>query len=255
MPIYRRPLSVLALLAVISALAIGGCAGGTGGAACPGLSAPIATAEARVVTLESADGRALLARNVSDADLGPLLEHFESQQHRAHCGVASSVIALNALGVAAGAPENLAPYRYHTQATFFDRAEVGAVVSAEQVSNQGMTLDQLGGLLDASGAEAHVSHGGDLSLDDFRSLLRANVERAGDLVLVNYHRTGVGQQGGGHISPVAAFDEVSDRALVLDVARYRYPPVWVPTPMLFEATRGTDSDSGLTRGVVEVRAR
>lgn len=243
------PRLVRTLLATILLCAVG-CGGSS---ACPTTLPSIAPTGA--VAFDSADGRALLARNATDADLGPLLAHFESQQHRAHCGVTSSVIALNALRIDAETPANLAPFHYHTQATFFDRAEVSAVVPAERVAERGMTLDQLGGLLAANGVEARVTHGADSTLETFRASVRANVEREGDLVLLNYHRPGVGQEGGGHISPIAAYDESTDRMLILDVARYRYGPVWFPTDVVFGATQAVDSDSGLSRGWVEVARR
>lgn len=210
--------------------------------------------DAGLVVLTSDAGRALLARNLDDADAMPLFAHFESQRHRAHCGIASTVIALNSLGLVAPEAERLGPFRYFTQEALIDDPQTASVVPAERVNAQGMTLDQLGGILTAHGLRATVSHGADLDLDAFRALVRANVERTGDLVLVNYHRPSLGQEGGGHISPIAAYDAETDRLLVLDVAQYRYPPVWAKTEALWSATRTVDSDSGLTRGLVEVAA-
>jgi hypothetical protein len=37
------------------------------------------------------------------------------------------------------------------------------------------------------------------------------------------------------MSPLGAYDAGSDRVLILDVARYKYPPHWVPTAALFDA--------------------
>jgi hypothetical protein len=44
-------------------------------------------------------------------------------------------------------------------------------------------------------------------------------------VIVNYLRKAIGQEKGGHISPLAAYDAETDRFLILDVSRYKYPPV------------------------------
>jgi hypothetical protein len=38
------------------------------------------------------------------------------------------------------------------------------------------------------------------------------------------------------------------------VARYKYPPVWIEVPRLYEAMATTDLDSGKARGVVVVSA-
>lgn len=207
-----------------------------------------------LVLLTSQTGEELLARNTRDADLMPLLTHFESQRNRAYCGVASSVIVFNALGLAAPETPALGPFRYHTQETLIGDPVTATAIDPEQVNTRGMTLDQLGAILRAHSLEATVIHGADIELDAFRARIRDDVERPGDFVLVNYFRPAVGQEGGGHISPIAAYDEGTDRALVLDVAQYRYPPVWVKTEMLWSATRTIDSDSNLTRGIVEIGA-
>ncbi len=211
----------------------------------------ITTSSAELVSLDSPEGMMLLARNQGDSDLSPLLEHFESQQHRAHCGVASVVIALNALRVDAPSSPELEPFRYHRQNSLFLRPETAAAVSPDAVSQHGMTLDELGAILLSYGLSTRVVHGADITLDAFRVLLRDSVERSGDIVLVNYFRPTIGQEGGGHISPVAAYDADSDRVLILDVARYRYPPVWVAIEALWSAIRTVDSSSTLSRGIVE----
>ena len=72
-------------------------------------------------------------------------------------------------------------------------------------------------------------------------------------MIVNYLRKAIGQQLGGHISPLAAYDAEADRFLILDVARYKYPPVWVTAKDLFDAMNTTDSDNqNKTRGFVLV---
>ena len=40
--------------------------------------------------------------------------------------------------------------------------------------------------------------------------------------------------------------------LIMDTASYKYPPTWVPLPVLYQAMNTTDSDSGRLRGYVEV---
>ena len=72
-------------------------------------------------------------------------------------------------------------------------------------------------------------------------------------MIVNYLRKAIGQQIGGHISPLAAYDAKEGRFLVLDVARYKYPPFWVRASDLFDAMNTTDaSNGGKTRGYVVV---
>ena len=50
--------------------------------------------------------------------------------------------------------------------------------------------------------------------DEIRADFVDNLKRGGDYVIVNYRREEVGQRGGGHISPLGAYDAESDSVLV-----------------------------------------
>jgi hypothetical protein len=71
-------------------------------------------------------------------------------------------------------------------------------------------------------------------------------------VIVNYLRKEIGEEKGGHISPLAAYNQKTDRFLILDVSRYKYPPVWVKTTDLWRAIATVDPASNKTRGFVLV---
>jgi hypothetical protein len=60
-------------------------------------------------------------------------------------------------------------------------------------------------------------------------------------MLVNYDRSVLGQEGHGHWSPVVAYESKTGSFLVLDVARYKYEPVWVPSKTLFRALAEVDA--------------
>ncbi len=119
-----------------------------------------------------------------------------------------------------------------------------------------MTLDEMGRVLALHQVEAEVHHAGDGGLEAFRAAAREHVGHEGRAVIVNYLREGLGQQRGGHHSPLAAYDLGTDRFLILDVARYKYPPVWVEAAKLFAAMNTPDHDNqDRTRGYVLVRVR
>jgi hypothetical protein len=40
-------------------------------------------------------------------------------------------------------------------------------------------------------------------------------------MLVNFYRKSLAEEGGGHFSPLAAYDPPSDQVLIMDVARYK----------------------------------
>jgi len=127
-----------------------------------------------------------------------------------------------------------------------------AVRARALIENTGMTLDQFAGLLVAYGLKAEVHHAGDADLDTFRKLAVAQIGGRGTYVVVNYLRSALGQKTYGHISPLGAYDADTDRFLILDVTRYKYPPVWVTAADLYGAMNTIDSDAGKTRGFVLV---
>jgi hypothetical protein len=74
-----------------------------------------------------------------------------------------------------------------------------------------------------------------------RADLLNNLTRGGHYVIVNYKRAAMGQKGGGHISPLGAYDAKSDSFLVLDVNPAVAGWVWVPTPILVKGMRTFDT--------------
>lgn len=229
--------------AVLVGLLAGGSAwGGPGGAA---------RAEA-LIPLPAQAGQELLFRSRVRADFLPLVGSFVTQANLSYCGVASAVMVLNSLGVPAPETPGYGPYRFWSQDNLFAASAGRAFATAESVGRRGMTLAQLAGLLAAQGVSVQRWQGDQLSLPQFRGLLRRSLSDPDDRLLVNYHRPSLGQQGGGHISPLAAYDPTGDRVLILDVARYRYPAVWVSTEALWRSIRTVDPDSGVSRGLVRI---
>jgi hypothetical protein len=225
---------------------------GTAGLA-PGRAAPATPTLAEPIPLLDPQGRILLSRSRAQADFLPLVAWFDTQANLAYCGVASAVIALNSLALPAPPAPSHGAYRFWTQTNLFTTPAARGTGGAEAVARRGMTLGQLAGLLAQPGLTVERWHGDQLSLPQLRGLLRQGLADPSDRLLVNYHRAALGQSGGGHIAPLAAYDEASDRVLILDVARYRYPSVWVPTRALWQAIRSRDADSGLSRGLVRLR--
>mmetsp|Transcript_2978 Transcript_2978/g.8391 ORF Transcript_2978/g.8391 Transcript_2978/m.8391 type:complete len:343 (-) Transcript_2978:166-1194(-) len=61
------------------------------------------------------------------------------------------------------------------------------------------------------------------------------------------------QTGDGHYSPVGGYHAGKDMVLLLDVARFKYPPHWVPVEVLYNAMLLEDSATGSPRGYFVVR--
>ena len=200
------------------------------------------------------DGEVYFGESDAHEAYFPLASNFLTQKTQAYCGVASMVMVLNALGLPAPAVPEYEPYRTFTQDNVLSE-RTDAVLPRETLAHQGMTLDQLGGILATQPVKAKVHHASDSSVDDFRRLASAYLGEPGHFVLVNYLRTALGEQTGGHISPLAAYDAKADRFLILDVARYKYPPVWVKTADMFAAMNTPDAvNDNKSRGFVLVTA-
>jgi glutathione-S-conjugate glycine hydrolase len=180
----------------------------------------------------------------------PIADNFVTQKTPAYCGVASIVMVLNAVGAPAPPSPEYQSYRIFTQDNLLDERS-DAVLPRDVLARQGMTLDQLGGLLALQPVAIEVHHAADGGLDAFRAAARDHLAAKDHFVIVNYLRKAIGQQTGGHISPLAAYDAKADRFLILDVARYKYPPVWVKASELFDAMNTTDAvNDNKTRGYI-----
>jgi hypothetical protein len=132
-------------------------------------------------------------------------------------------------------------------------ATTEAVKPRAEILRGGMTLDELAGVLAAYDLAVTAEHAGDVDLDAFREAAVAALGDDERFVLVNYLRSAIGQEKGGHISPLAAYDAETDRFLVLDVSRYKYPPVWVDAAALYGAMNTPDADAGgKSRGYLTV---
>lgn len=202
-----------------------------------------------LVALDSPVGRRLLSQCKSSTDFFQLVCTYETQENLAYCGVASSVMLLNALDIEKPISPNHGQYRMFTQRTFFS-SDASAVKSAEAVSRGGMTLAELGQFLTAHNLSAETHFADASNVHDFRAVLKEVTSDSDSFLLVNYLRSAIGQKTGGHISPVGAYDGEADRVLILDVSRYKYGPVWVSTEQLWAAMGTNDSESGKSRGFV-----
>ena len=88
------------------------------------------------------------------------------------------------------------------------------------------------------------------SIDRFRILVEkiSTDDQAGTFIVVNFSRKVLNQTGDGHFSPIGGYHREKDLVLIMDVARFKYPPYWVPLTQLWEAMAEPDLVSGEPRG-------
>jgi hypothetical protein len=189
-----------------------------------------------LVALDTEEGATLLAEVGGEADYHRLHSEYVPQRNPCFCGPATLAMLLNALHAGrAAAPAR----RYDQDSVFTTRTE--SVKPRAEVVRGGMGLPILGGYFAAHDALGEVCFASETDLDAFRERVVPVLSDAAAFVAVNYHRPALGQEGTGHISPLAAFHAASDRFLILDVSRHRYPPVWVRAADLWAAL---DTDVG-----------
>lgn len=244
------------------------------------ISAPAWPAD--LVDFESPEGMKRIEHSQAKVDFFPLANHFESQQNKIFCGVASSVIVLNTLRLHNPAftlpednsllskqerrylPKELDPiYRRYTQHELLlhenAKSEMEVLgkpiwVNGKKTHDYGLQLAQLAALLKSYGLNVTTRVAND-SLSDatIRKELIENLRTPGDYVLVNYNRKTLGQNGEGHISPLGAYDKDSDSFLIMDVSPNVANWAWVPANELFSAMRTFDTLEN--RGYVMVSER
>lgn len=129
------------------------------------------------------------------------------------------------------------------------------VIPFPTVLRQGMTMDEVEAVAGCfDGVSARTLFANTVEAESFRTSASYALQN-GHPLAVNFLRTSLDQDGGGHWSPVVSYSEEADRFLLLDVSRYKYPPVWVTTEQLFTAMDTTDSTSGKSRGWIELSAK
>ncbi|MEO6975204.1 MAG: phytochelatin synthase family protein [Gallionella sp.] len=214
-------------------------------------AAESAFAEPSVVYWNSAEGKTLRARMPADADYWQLAPNFTAQITQSYCSVASAITVLNSMPIAKPVDPTYAPYAYFTQSNFFTPAVV-KVIGPQTVLAMGMTRGEMAETLSRQGVKAISIAGDTFSDESLRALLKKALGDDGQFVLANYYRATLGQVGGGHWSALAAYDVQSDSVLILDVAKYKYPPAWVSISLLRQAIATTDRTSNKARGLVIV---
>jgi glutathione gamma-glutamylcysteinyltransferase len=207
-----------------------------------------------LVAFSSAAGQALFGEALARGGLQgyfALAEQFHTQADPAFCGLGSLVVALNALGIDPGRLWK-GPWRWYSEEL------LDCCVAHDTVRARGITLDELACLARCNGAEAELHRAGGaerVGPEALRSMIAAAASGDGSVVIAAYDRSGLGQTGAGHFSPVGGYHAARDLALVLDVARFKYPPHWVAVDRLHAAMEAHDPSVGRSRGWLVLRRR
>ncbi len=205
---------------------------------------------ADATAFSSPAGRRLFAEALAAGGLDgyfPLAEQFHTQSEPAFCGLGSLVVALNALAIDPGRLWK-GPWRW------FSEDLLDCCVSLEEVRRRGLDLDEVTCLARCNGAAVDLYRAETSDLTAWRASLTA-AARGDGVVIASYNRANLDQTGEGHFSPIGGYHAAMDLVLVLDVARFKYPPHWIPAERLWQAMHAIDPSTGHSRGWIALRRR
>ena len=179
------------------------------------------------------------------------MEQFTTQSEPAFCGISTLVIVLNALAVD---PRRIwkGPWRWYSEPM------LNCCMDLEGVKQTGITIKTFTCLARCQGLQVETHHAEDSAVDFFREAVKlacvegdeAETKLPDPFLVVSYDRQILGQTGTGHFSPIAAYDQDSDRVLILDTARFKYGAHWVQLETLFDAMQPVDPATNRSRGYV-----
>lgn len=216
------------------------------------------------VPFSSAEGRQLFREALRAGTMENyffLAEQFRTQDEPTFCGLSTLAMVLNSL--------RIDPMRTWKGAwRWFNEQNLGCCTGPDQVREAGLSFDMFKCLAGCNGAdviahrapsveeatrdpEAHESF-----VQTFRAAVRAasrSEER--ECIVVCYSRKALGQSGAGHFSPIGGYHEGSDSLLIMDVARFKYPPHWARVEDVAEGMKCVDPDTARPRGWLHLRLR
>ncbi|WP_455221517.1 phytochelatin synthase family protein, partial [Kaarinaea lacus] len=228
-----------------------------------------------LVSWNSEEGKKRLFRSKFNNDFFQLANHYQPQANPLYCGIASSVIVLNSIRASSGQIPNqpqfsikkpaalggeVIPYNLYSQASLLnettDKVKSRKIIQLRNIPangsedteqfDPGLKLADLKGVLESYKlAVQKYSADSDIKIGvkKFRNKIKAVLSENNQYMLINYKSDLVGQLSSGHISPLGAYDEQSDSVLVLDVAEYQNPWIWIPICDLYASMHTKDGES------------
>ncbi|KAI4301068.1 hypothetical protein L6164_034385 [Bauhinia variegata] len=170
-----------------------------------------------------------------------LVSYFQTQSEINYCGLASLSVVLNALAIDPGRIWK-GPWRW------IDESMLDCCEPLEEVKVRGISFEKLVCLGRCAGAKVEAFHADQSNIDEFRKHVMKCSTCDDCYVISLYHRAAIKQVGTGHFSPIGGYHAEKDMVLILDVARFKYPPHWVSIKALWEGMNYVDEATGRSRG-------
>ncbi|CAN1131545.1 Glutathione gamma-glutamylcysteinyltransferase 1 [Linum perenne] len=198
------------------------------------------------IDFASSEGKQIFLEAVQNGTMEgffKLVSYFQTQSEPAYCGLASLSMVLNALAIDPRRKWK-GPWRW------FDESMLDCCEPLEKVKAEGISFGKVVCLARCAGAKVEAHRTSQSTIDDFRNHVIRCSSSDNCHVISSYHRGVFEQTGTGHFSPIGGYHAGKDMALILDVARFKYPPHWVPLRLLWEAMDKVDITTGHRRGFI-----
>jgi glutathione gamma-glutamylcysteinyltransferase len=175
----------------------------------------------------------------------PLAEQFGTQAEPAFCCLATLSMVLNAF--------EIDPYRIWKGVwRWYDESMLDCCTPLKQVQETGLTFPEALCLAKCHRLKLEDVGFGGSNVEEFRNaVIRATKWEKGQPqvhLIVSYSRKTFLQSGDGHYSPIGGYCPERDLVLIMDVARFKYPPHWVSLELLCESMQLIDTETGKPRG-------
>ncbi|KAJ2802418.1 hypothetical protein H4R20_003287 [Coemansia guatemalensis] len=198
---------------------------------------------ANLVSFTSVAGRRLFKESLNEGyaeGYFNLAGNFTVQSEPAYCGPSSLAMVLNALEVDPGRTWK-GVWRWYS-----DELLKSCRTESELKAN-GITFDQFL-CLASSHAQVVAKRGAEASREEFLRDIKYVTQRVDVFMVLSFSRKHLGQTGDGHFSPIGAYHPETNKALVLDSARYKYPSWFGDVDELYDSLQPVDAETGLPRG-------
>lgn len=177
-----------------------------------------------------------------------MASNFQTQNNPATCGLATLSMVLNSLELD---PDKIwkGPWRW------FNEDSLDCCSPSEAILNKGINFEEFLCESKCNGAKVdsfrvYKPEDGDwtFEISKFRNFVINCCKCSEKKLVLSYSRKLLDQTGDGHYSPVGGYHEESNKILILDVARFKYPPHWVSVETIVKAMAEIDPTTQKPRG-------
>ena len=171
-------------------------------------------------------------------------KYFTYQENTSFCAIATAAIVLNTLGIISPDDKTFGKYKLFTQTNIFtDDLTKKTGISESMIINRGLSLSEENKLLNSFGDVNSVMYPIESNLN-YKEIIIEALKSNSHLVVANVSRNGIQQSGGGHLSPIVAYDPKTDSVLFMDVASYQpYGPTWISFDVLYQGMHTKDGNN------------